>query len=289
MADTAHLACLLLLAVAASAPPARARTAECTSRRPALAGSYAQCRIAAHTTALRKGRTPDFTRCEARLREKFEALERKLGDVCPVTGDVGVVEAAGRRFTDGLATTAQGHLQCSEDPERLVLGVPPSQPVPAGPQPVGPNGALQIADGIYMAPGFGNTFLVVTPEGNVVIDTSLSLFAPAHVQALRAIDSGPVRFIILTHGHNDPTAGVALWREDGTEVIAQREQTELLHCGARLGGVLNHRAFEQFSVLLGLPAVPFSPPDAPVDDYGGTLFATTTFDRFCEFRLGGLT
>jgi alkyl sulfatase BDS1-like metallo-beta-lactamase superfamily hydrolase len=140
-----------------------------------------------------------------------------------------------------------------------------------------------------MAPGFGNTFLVVTPEGNVVIDTSLSLFAPAHVQALRAIDDGPVRFIILTHGHNDHTGGVALWREDGTEVIAQREQTELLHYSARLGGVLNHRAFEQFSVLLGLPSIPFSPPDAPVNDYGATLFATTTFDRFCEFRLGGLT
>src|SRR4029453_39325 len=49
------------------------------------------------------------------------------------------------------------------------------------------------------------------------------------------------------------------------------------------------RSFEQFSVLLGLPPRPFSAPDAPVENYGAEPFATTTFDRFCEFRLGGLT
>jgi glyoxylase-like metal-dependent hydrolase (beta-lactamase superfamily II) len=154
---------------------------------------------------------------------------------------------------------------------------------------VGNAGVIEVAQNVYMAPGFGNTFLVVTPAGNVVIDTSLSLFAPGHVQALRAINAGPVRYVILTHGHSDHTGGVALWREDGTQVIAQREQTELLHYQTRLGGVLNHRSFEQFSVLLGLPQLPFSAPDAPVVDYGGQLFATTTFDQFCEFRLGGLT
>ena len=30
-------------------------------------------------------------------------------------------------------------------------------------------------------------------------------------------------------------------------------------------------------------------PDAPVEDYGAKVFATTSFDSFCEFRLGGLT
>jgi alkyl sulfatase BDS1-like metallo-beta-lactamase superfamily hydrolase len=166
--------------------------------------------------------------------------------------------------------------------------VPPTRPIPSGSRAVGA-AAVEVAEGIYMAPGFGNTYLVVTPEGNVVIDTSLNLFAPSHVAALRAVDAGPIRYIILTHGHDDHTGGVRLWREDGTRVIAQREQTELLDYTRRLEGVLRHRSFEQFSVLLGLGPLPFRPPDAPVENHGATTFATTTFDRFCEFRLGGLT
>ena len=49
---------------------------------------------------------------------------------------------------------------------------------------------LQINDAIYQASGFGNTFMVVTSEGNVIIDTSIFLSAAAHKAALQAIDAG---------------------------------------------------------------------------------------------------
>jgi glyoxylase-like metal-dependent hydrolase (beta-lactamase superfamily II) len=283
-----RFACALSLAAVVPALAVRDRSADCSARKQELVGRYVQCRIAESVRATRRGREPEFATCDRRLAAKLGDLERKLGDACPSLGDQGVVQAAAERFTDAIADTAQGRLHCSEDLDRIELGTPPSQPIPTGSQPAGP-GVIQVAENIYMAAGFGNTYLVVTPAGNVVIDTSLSLFAPGHVQALRAINAGPIRYIILTHGHNDHTGGVALWREDGTQVIAQHEQAELLHYSARLGGVLNHRSFEQFSVLLGLPPRPFSPPDAPVDDYGGDLFASTTFTSFCEFRLGGLT
>jgi glyoxylase-like metal-dependent hydrolase (beta-lactamase superfamily II) len=63
--------------------------------------------------------------------------------------------------------------------------------------------AVRISDHIYQAIGFSNTFLVVTPAGNVVIDTSLPFNALRHRQLLRAENSGPVRYIILTHAHGD--------------------------------------------------------------------------------------
>src|SRR5262245_11336267 len=288
MRHRGRTACAVVLAAAVPALAARDRSDECSTRKMELVGRYVQCRITESIKAARRDREPDVSACDRRLTAKLAGVERKLGDACPTVGDQGVVQAAARQFTDAVTDTAQGRLHCSEDLDRLELAAQPSRPIPTGSQPAGP-GVIQVAENIYMAAGFGNTYLVVTPAGNVVIDTSLSLFAPAHVQALRAIDAGPIRYIILTHGHSDHTGGVRLWREDGTQVIAQHEQAELLHYSARLGGVLNHRSFEQFSVLLGLPALPFSAPDAPVEDYGAELFATTTFNSFCEFRLGGLT
>jgi len=282
----AVVVCCFVLAAATSALGARDPSRECEARKLAVAGAYAKCRMAAHASAVRAGTDPDFAECDVRLEKKFARVERDLGAECPTVGDVEVVRASARAYTHGVAETASGALHCSEQLDRLVLDAP-ARPIPSGPTALG--GAWQLAEGVYMAPGFGNTFLVVTPDGNVVIDTSLSLFAAGHVETLRAIDDGPVRYIILTHGHSDHTGGVALWREEGTEVIAQRAQSELLHYDARLRGVLLHRAFEQFSVLLGFPPLPFWAPDAEVENYAGTVLATTSFDRFCEFRLGGLT
>ncbi|HEY9233007.1 MAG TPA: hypothetical protein VIS78_12700, partial [Blastocatellia bacterium] len=47
--------------------------------------------------------------------------------------------------------------------------------------------AIKVNDSIYLVQGFGNTFLVVTPEGNVVIDTSNATHARTHKKLLEAI------------------------------------------------------------------------------------------------------
>src|SRR5258708_34382579 len=63
--------------------------------------------------------------------------------------------------------------------------------------------ALKINDSIHQAIGFGNTFLVTTPEGNVIIDTSRPQVARRHQRLLKAVSSAPVEYIILTHRHGD--------------------------------------------------------------------------------------
>ena len=71
---------------------------------------------------------------------------------------------------------------------------------------------------------------------------------------------------------------------------AARTRAELLHYEHGSRGVLTHRSLR---AVLGAARAcrrcRSRPPDAPVENYGGELLATTTFDRFCEFRLGGLT
>lgn len=84
------------------------------------------------------------------------------------------------------------------------------QPMPDNPtalvrQGANQQSALKINDAIYQAIGFGNTFLATTPDGNVVIDTSSAGIATRHLKLLKAVSSGPVKYIILTHGHGDHT------------------------------------------------------------------------------------
>ena len=75
--------------------------------------------------------------------------------------------------------------------------------------------AVRVNDAIYLAYGFGNTFLVTTSAGNVVIDTSSVVRAPRAKELLQRENAGPIKYIILTHGHGDHTGGVPLWKEAG--------------------------------------------------------------------------
>ena len=123
--------------------------------------------------------------------------------------------------------------------------------IPAGPgqlQRVGQDvrEAVQVRESIWMVPGFGNTFLITTPGGNVVIDTSLAVNAPRHRELLRRVSDAPVRYILLTHGHGDHNGGVGTWKEASTEVVAQRQYVEMLHYQNRLRGFFAHRNAAQF-------------------------------------------
>jgi alkyl sulfatase BDS1-like metallo-beta-lactamase superfamily hydrolase len=141
--------------------------------------------------------------------------------------------------------------------------------------------AVKISDSIYQAVGFGNTFLVTTPGGNVIIDTSSILSAPLHVRLLKARSAAPVKYIVLTHGHGDHTGGVALWKEPGTEVIAQKNQVEFLNYQERLNRFFALRNSAQF-------VFPTPPAMAWPGNEGAKQLATILFDDKYEFTLGGV-
>src|SRR5215813_3502372 len=141
---------------------------------------------------------------------------------------------------------------------------------------------IKVNEAIYQAVGFGNTFMVTTSEGNVIIDTSNPIAAPHHVKLLKAENAGPIKYIILTHGHGDHTGGLSLWKQPDTKVIAQRNQVEFLNYQARLGGFFALRNAAQFS----LPA-PSTPPAWP-GNYGARIEANILFDDKYEFTLGGV-
>jgi len=81
--------------------------------------------------------------------------------------------------------------------------------------------ARRVLDGIYVSEGLSNTYLVVTSEGRVVINTGMGFEAPVHRRNYDAVDSRPVRYILLTQGHVDHVGGVDVFLEAGTQVVTQ--------------------------------------------------------------------
>jgi alkyl sulfatase BDS1-like metallo-beta-lactamase superfamily hydrolase len=141
--------------------------------------------------------------------------------------------------------------------------------------------ALKIGEAIYQATGFGNTFMVVTEAGNVIIDTSIQSHAPRHKQLLQAENAGPVKYIVLTHAHGDHTGGVPLWKQPDTKIIAQKDHVEFQHYLTRLNGFFARRNAAQFSLRIPDPG-PWR------GNYAAKVEPTILFDDKYEFELGGV-
>jgi alkyl sulfatase BDS1-like metallo-beta-lactamase superfamily hydrolase len=107
--------------------------------------------------------------------------------------------------------------------------------------------ALKVNEAIYQGIGFGNTFLITTPEGNAIVDTSSAGAAPRHHELLTKVSTAPIRYIILTHGHGDHTGGVNLWKQDGTQIVTQRNFPTFCAYQDRLAGYFAHANAAQFN------------------------------------------
>jgi alkyl sulfatase BDS1-like metallo-beta-lactamase superfamily hydrolase len=94
--------------------------------------------------------------------------------------------------------------------------------------------AQEIFPGIWISPGLSNSYLLTTDEGRIVVNTGMGFEAPIHRANYDAVDSSPIRYVILTQGHYDHVGGADVLSDPGTDIVAQanwetwRRDNELL-------------------------------------------------------------
>lgn len=155
-------------------------------------------------------------------------------------------------------------------------------------RPASQPAAQRITDFIYLSEGFSNSFLVLTAEGRVVINTGMGFEAPVHKRNFDAVAGGPIRYILLTQGHVDHVGGADVFREPGTAIVAQANNQAHQAEDARLQEFRTARSAFAFadSVAAGVRATGRA--------FGAVLPAqarptpTITFDDRYAFELGGL-
>ena len=157
---------------------------------------------------------------------------------------------------------------------------------PGSPEPVRP-GARKINDFIYLTEAFSNSFLITTEEGNILVNTGMSMEAPLIKKNFAQVSTAPLRYIIFTQGHVDHVGGAAFFREAGTEIVATAANAEHQAYDARLAPFRVSRSAFAFAEPLAATyqriqaefgAVP--PQDAPTP--------TITFEDRYQIQLGGL-
>lgn len=145
--------------------------------------------------------------------------------------------------------------------------------------------ALHFAGGrVHQAIGFGNTYMVTTKAGNVIIDTSMPGPAQRHHRLLTAVSDAPVKYIILTHAHGDHTGGVPLWKGPGTKVVGQAHEVEFLDYQTRLAGFYALRNAAQYDNSAGRPIADPNP-----GNHAAPRLADILFDKEMTLKVGDLT
>jgi len=80
----------------------------------------------------------------------------------------------------------------------------------------------KLAGNLYTLEGQGGAIGVLTgPEGVLMVDSQFAPLTEKIVAAIKAIDSGPIRYLINTHVHGDHTGGNANLGAMGVTIIAR--------------------------------------------------------------------
>ena len=140
---------------------------------------------------------------------------------------------------------------------------------------------------LYRSGGATAAYMLVSDGGRVIVNTGLGYETPHHKRVFDAVCPGPTPYIVTTQAHVDHVGGVGLFREPGTQYVAQANNQACQHDDERIAALRLQTAGIWFDVsgrrareiAAENPGVPMR-QDKPVPDL--------TFDDSLELQVGSL-
>src|SRR5262249_52903349 len=86
----------------------------------------------------------------------------------------------------------------------------------------GQEAAIQRAPGVWESRGIGNSYLVTTPEGDVLVNAGALRDARRGRELFAKVSQNPIRYIVLTQSHANQFGGIEVYKTPDNQVIAQR-------------------------------------------------------------------
>lgn len=82
--------------------------------------------------------------------------------------------------------------------------------------------AIERAPGVWESRGVGNSYLLTTPDGDVLVNAGTLADARRGRDRFSQISSNPVRFVVLTQSHANQYGGLEIYKTAENTVIAHR-------------------------------------------------------------------
>jgi alkyl sulfatase BDS1-like metallo-beta-lactamase superfamily hydrolase len=111
----------------------------------------------------------------------------------------------------------------STDPELTPTGLKVADMVRSGDNQTA---VIERAPGVYESRGIGNSYLLTTPAGDVLVNTGTLRDARRGQPQFAAVSGNPIRYIILTQSHANQYGGLELYKTRDNQVIAHRSYLE---------------------------------------------------------------
>ena len=128
----------------------------------------------------------------------------------------------------------------------------------------GDQDAVDVGDGIFMSRNIANSYLVTTPDGDLLINTCTDFEAPEIKARFARISHGPLRMITFTQGHPDHVSGWSQFHRPGVETIAQANHRDVREYWRHLHPFYVRRIMKLWGAFMDVETAAATLPPEPV-------------------------
>jgi glyoxylase-like metal-dependent hydrolase (beta-lactamase superfamily II) len=143
----------------------------------------------------------------------------------------------------------------------------------------GTQDAVDLGGGMFMSRNIANSYLVTTPDGDLLINTGTDFEAPAIKARFSRVSQSPLRVITFTQGHPDHVSGWSQFTQPGVETIAQANHPDVREYWRHLHPFYVRRIMKLWGAFMDVETVAAGLPPEPV--------LTDSFIDTHAFELGG--